>query len=76
MKNNLSTLVIVGDLKEIFFLGGGGGKLANSVGGGGVAGQKKKYPDLSFPEVSICDVIPPIQMSLMSLLPNSLHLDD
>ena len=56
MKNNLSTLVIVGDLKEIFYLGGGGGKLANSVGGG-VAGQKKKYPDLSFPEVSISDII-------------------
>lgn len=62
MKNNLSTSVIVGDLKEFFFFGGGG-KLANSVGGGG-AGQKKKSPDLSFPEVSISDVIPPIQMSL------------
>ena len=58
MKNNLSTSVIVGDLKEFFFLGGGGGKLAR---GGGV---KKKSPDLSFPEVSISDVIPPIQMSL------------
>ena len=75
MKNNLSTLVIVGDLKEIFFLGGGGASWQIQLGGG-VAGQKKKYPDLSFPEVSICDVIPPIQMSLMSLLPNSLHLDD
>ena len=61
MKNNLSTSVIVGDLKEFFF--GGGGKLANSVGGGEGAGQKK-IPDLSFPEVSISDVIPPIQMSL------------
>ena len=74
MKNNLSTLVIVGDLKKKFFFLGGGGKLANSVGGG--VWSKKKSPDLSFPEVSICDVIPPIQMSLMSLLPNSLHLDD
>ena len=63
MKNNLSTSVIVGDLKQFFFLVGGGGKLANSVGGEG-AGQKKKSPDLSFPEVSISDVIPPIQMSL------------
>ena len=64
MKNNLSTSVIVGDLKKFFFFGGGGGgKLANSVGGEG-AGQKKKSPDLSFPEVSISDVIPPIQMSL------------
>ena len=62
MKNNLSTLVIVGDLKKNFFFWGGGGKLANSVGG--VSGKKKKSPDLSFPEVSISDVIPPIQMSL------------
>ena len=61
MKNNLSTSVIVGDLKEFFL--GGGGKLANSVGGGRVL-VKKKFPDLSFPEVSISDVIPPIQMSL------------
>ena len=77
MKNNLSTLVIVGDLKEIFFLGGGeGASWQIQLGGGGGWSKKKKYPDLSFPEVSICDVIPPIQMSLMSLLPNSLHLDD
>ena len=64
MKNNLSTLVIVGDLKEIFFLGGGGGASWQIQLGGGVSGQKKKSPDLSFPEVSISDVIPPIQMSL------------
>lgn len=60
MKNNLSTSVIVRDLKVFF--GGGEGKLANSVGGEVLV--KKKSPDLSFPEVSICDVIPPIQMSL------------
>ena len=62
MKNNLSTSVIVGDLKEFFFLGGGGGSGQIEWGGGGLV--KKKSPDLSFPEVSICDVIPPIQMSL------------
>ena len=62
MKNNLSTSVIVGDLKEFFFWGGGG-SWQIQLGGGGGAGQKKS-PDLSFPEVSICDVIPPIQMSL------------
>ena len=64
MKNNLSTLVIVGDLKKnfFFFLGGGGASWQIQLGG--VSGQKKKSPDLSFPEVSISDVIPPIQMSL------------
>ena len=62
MKNNLSTLVIVGDLKKKFFFLGGGASWQIQLGG--VSGQKKKSPDLSFPEVSICDVIPPIQMSL------------
>ena len=62
MKNNLSTPVMVGDLKEFFFFLGGGGGWESKVGG--VAGPKKKSPDLSFPEVSISDVIPPIQMSL------------
>ena len=62
MKNNLSTLVIVGDLKKKFFFGGGG--QVGKFSWGGVSGQKKKSPDLSFPEVSISDVIPPIQMSL------------
>ena len=61
MKNNLSTSVIVGDLKEFFF-GGGGESWQIQLGGEVLA--KKKSPDLSFPEVSICDVIPPIQMSL------------
>ena len=63
MKNNLSTSVIVADLKKIFFFWGGGGSWHIQLGGEG-AGQKKKSPDLSFPEVSISDVIPPIQMSL------------
>lgn len=74
MKNNLSTLVIVGDLKEFFFWGGG--QVGKFTWGGG-AGQKKKSPDLSFPEVSISDVIhPDVSVFLMSLLPDSLHLDD
>ena len=64
MKNNLSTLVIVGDLKKnFFFWGGGGGGQVGKFSWGGVW-KKKKSPDLSFPEVSISDVIPPIQMSL------------
>ena len=62
MKNNLSTSVIVRDLKEFFFWGGGG--KVGKFSWGEVLVKKKKSPDLSFPEVSISDVIPPIQMSL------------
>ena len=80
MKNNLSTSVIVGDLKEFFFLVGGGVQVDKFSWGGEGAGQKKKSPDLSFPEVSISDrcysTHPDVSVFLMSLPPDSLHLDD
>ena len=60
MKNNLSTLVIVGDLKEFFFWGGGG-QVGKFTWGGG-AGQKKNLQIWVFQRLASLMLF--IQMSL------------